>query len=137
MWKASKLPAGTVIRSQATTQSSIPGDFADDQRELADLLVGLQIQMRIGEPVARLESRIGLGCPLRIRVLCARCDPDLALGRTWSSRNRAILDERALGYWVAPGMIARFLAHEVTTKDRRGQFRTTDRTELVSFMPGK
>lgn len=40
-------------------------------------------------------------------------------------------------YWVAPGMIARFIAHEVTAKNTRGQFLTTDRTELVSFTPGR
>ncbi len=40
-------------------------------------------------------------------------------------------------YWVAPGMIARFIAHEVTAKNTRGRFLTTDRTELVSFAPGK
>lgn len=39
-------------------------------------------------------------------------------------------------YWIAPGTIARFIAHEVTAKNARGQFLTTDRTELVSFMPG-
>ncbi len=40
-------------------------------------------------------------------------------------------------YWVAPGTIARFIAHEVTAKNARGRFLTTDRTELVSFVPGK
>ena len=40
-------------------------------------------------------------------------------------------------YWVAPGTIARFIAHEVTAKNRGGQLLTTDRTELVSFLPGK
>jgi hypothetical protein len=40
-------------------------------------------------------------------------------------------------YWVAPGTITRFIAHEVTARNARGQFLTTDRTELVSFLPGK
>jgi hypothetical protein len=40
-------------------------------------------------------------------------------------------------YWVAPGTIARFIAHDVTAKNTRGQFLTTDHTELVSFTPGR
>lgn len=40
-------------------------------------------------------------------------------------------------YWVAPGKFARSIAHELTSKNTRGQFLTTDRTELVSFVPGK
>ena len=40
-------------------------------------------------------------------------------------------------YWVAPGTITRTIAHELTSKNARGRFLTTDRTELVSFTPGR
>ena len=40
-------------------------------------------------------------------------------------------------YWVAPEKIARFIAQHVTAKWGRDRFLTTDRTELVSFVPGK
>ena len=40
-------------------------------------------------------------------------------------------------YRVAPGTIARFIAHEVTARNALGQLLTTDRTEVVSFTPGR
>ncbi len=40
-------------------------------------------------------------------------------------------------YWVAPEKIARFIAQHVTAKWGRDRFLTTDRTELVSFTPGR
>lgn len=38
-------------------------------------------------------------------------------------------------YWVAPEKTASIIAHELIRRNSRGQYLTTDRTELVSFTP--
>lgn len=40
-------------------------------------------------------------------------------------------------YWVAPERVNRFVAFEAVEKHRTGKFKTTDRTELVSFKAAK
>lgn len=40
-------------------------------------------------------------------------------------------------YWIAPGRVPRFIAFNELEKNRAGRFSKTDRTELVSFVPGK